>query len=99
MISMLQDGEGALVGSTAKALCSLVADLTIREPGTSRPASELLYGAALLAGFIHADSGGRAFRINAGPVHEALQQRRAWCGLFRWLQESVHGCQGLRGPS
>lgn len=40
MISMLQDGEGALVGSTAKALC-----------------------------FIHADSGGRAFRINAGPVH------------------------------
>ncbi|CAE7261062.1 aroB' [Symbiodinium microadriaticum] len=40
MISMLQFGEGALVGSTAKALC-----------------------------FIHADSGGRAFRINAGPVH------------------------------
>ena len=22
-------------------------------------------------GFIHADSGGRAFRINAGPVHDA----------------------------
>ncbi|CAK9009421.1 unnamed protein product [Durusdinium trenchii] len=40
MINMLQSGEGALVGSTAKALC-----------------------------FIHADAGGRAFRINAGPVH------------------------------
>ena len=27
MISMLQDGEGALVGSTAKALCSQAADM------------------------------------------------------------------------